>query len=84
MTGTETFAEIAAKVTDPVEWAALMLTKVAKPGITRGAAMDAVKEIIREAISRSLSGNGLNTKSPRDFEAECDAQENAGQMPNSL
>jgi hypothetical protein len=49
----ETFLEIAAEVTDPVEWAALMLTKAPRPGMTVGEAMDAVKFIVREAIEKS-------------------------------
>jgi len=49
----KTLIEIALEVTDPVEWAAMMLTKVAKPGMSRDEAMERVRRIVRRAITLS-------------------------------
>lgn len=52
-----TFLEIAAEVIDPVEWAAMMLTRVGRPGMTQVEAMEAVKEIVRKAIEIAAAQN---------------------------
>lgn len=46
----ETFAEVVAEISDPAEWAALQLTKVATPGMTVGDAMERIKAIVNRAI----------------------------------
>jgi hypothetical protein len=46
----ENLIEIAMDAIDPVEWAAVMLTKVGRPGITVGEAQNQIRAIVRHAI----------------------------------
>lgn len=49
----ETIIEMHLELTDPVRWAAHMLTKPMPPGITVGEAQDIVDAIIRKAMALS-------------------------------
>jgi len=49
----DSFLEIAAELTNPAQWAAMMLTKVGRPGITQGEAMQQVEAIVQKAIALS-------------------------------